>query len=248
MPWPPWCAPNPFAEEREDRTLLSHEQMRAIISVAPGERAMHHLHVAVHSHPYHLGSSVRGLSQTGRERRQLRLRADPRSLPCVHQARRRREAAQAETHDPFSVVPEKGRVDTACRVRPWQQLLRLQRGSRRRRPFDPSADLRAGRLRASGWRWWRRRRPRRSGERPPSAHDRRGDHPAGAEEDGARNQRLPLWRVPSDPDRGRDPVPARSRASERSGWRDPAGEEVMRGLDVHPVDSHNHDHDCGQYS
>lgn len=38
------------------------------------------------------------------------------------------------------------------------------------------------------------------------------------------------------------------RARERAGWRDPAGEEVMRGLDVHPVDSHNHDHDCGQYS
>lgn len=28
------CAPNPFAQEREDRTLLSHQQMRAIVSVA----------------------------------------------------------------------------------------------------------------------------------------------------------------------------------------------------------------------
>ena len=36
------CA-RPFAQEREDRTLLSHEQMRAIISEASGERAMHHL-------------------------------------------------------------------------------------------------------------------------------------------------------------------------------------------------------------
>jgi len=31
------------AQEREDRTLLTHEQMRAIISEASGERAMHHL-------------------------------------------------------------------------------------------------------------------------------------------------------------------------------------------------------------
>src|SRR5947209_15792407 len=31
------------AQEREDRTLLSHEQMRAIINEASGERAMHHL-------------------------------------------------------------------------------------------------------------------------------------------------------------------------------------------------------------
>jgi hypothetical protein len=33
----------PMAQEREDRTLLSHEQMRAIVSEASGERAMHHL-------------------------------------------------------------------------------------------------------------------------------------------------------------------------------------------------------------
>src|SRR5439155_14906136 len=31
------------AQEREDRTLLSHEQMRAIINEASGERAMHHV-------------------------------------------------------------------------------------------------------------------------------------------------------------------------------------------------------------
>ena len=31
------------AQEREDRTLLSSEQMRAIINEASGERAMHHL-------------------------------------------------------------------------------------------------------------------------------------------------------------------------------------------------------------
>ena len=37
------CARNPFAQEREDRTLLSHEQMRAIVSEASGERAMHHV-------------------------------------------------------------------------------------------------------------------------------------------------------------------------------------------------------------
>jgi aminopeptidase YwaD len=37
------CAPNPFAQEREDRTLLTHEQMRAIVSEASGERAMHHV-------------------------------------------------------------------------------------------------------------------------------------------------------------------------------------------------------------
>src|SRR5260221_14404195 len=37
------CARNPFAQEREDRTLLSHDQMRAIVSEASGERAMHHV-------------------------------------------------------------------------------------------------------------------------------------------------------------------------------------------------------------
>jgi hypothetical protein len=31
------------AQEREDRTLLTNEQMRAIINEASGERAMHHL-------------------------------------------------------------------------------------------------------------------------------------------------------------------------------------------------------------
>src|SRR4029079_5086992 len=31
------------AQEREDRTLLSHEQMNAIINEASGERAMHHV-------------------------------------------------------------------------------------------------------------------------------------------------------------------------------------------------------------
>ena len=31
------------AQEREDRTLLSSEQMRAIINEASGERAMHHV-------------------------------------------------------------------------------------------------------------------------------------------------------------------------------------------------------------
>jgi len=37
------CAPNPLAQEREDRTLLSHEQMRAIVNEASGERAVHHV-------------------------------------------------------------------------------------------------------------------------------------------------------------------------------------------------------------
>src|SRR5258707_6714274 len=37
------CARNPFAQEREDRTLLTHDQMRAIVSEASGERAMHHV-------------------------------------------------------------------------------------------------------------------------------------------------------------------------------------------------------------
>jgi hypothetical protein len=37
------CVSRPFAQEREDRTLLSHEQMRAIVSEASGERAMHHV-------------------------------------------------------------------------------------------------------------------------------------------------------------------------------------------------------------
>ena len=37
------CAGNPFAQEREDRTLLSHDQMRAIVNEASGERAMHHV-------------------------------------------------------------------------------------------------------------------------------------------------------------------------------------------------------------
>src|SRR5919198_6379485 len=36
-------APNPFAQEREDRTLLSHDQMRAIVNEASGDRAMHHV-------------------------------------------------------------------------------------------------------------------------------------------------------------------------------------------------------------
>jgi hypothetical protein len=36
-------AVQPFAQEREDRTLLSHDQMRAIINEASGERAMHHV-------------------------------------------------------------------------------------------------------------------------------------------------------------------------------------------------------------
>src|SRR5215467_10896568 len=33
----------PSAQEREDRTLLSHDQMRAIVNEASGERAMHHV-------------------------------------------------------------------------------------------------------------------------------------------------------------------------------------------------------------
>src|SRR5262245_32122488 len=33
----------PRAQEKEDRTLLSHEQMRAIVNEASGERAMHHV-------------------------------------------------------------------------------------------------------------------------------------------------------------------------------------------------------------
>lgn len=37
------CARNPFAQEREDRTLLNHDQMRAIVSESSGERAMHHV-------------------------------------------------------------------------------------------------------------------------------------------------------------------------------------------------------------
>jgi len=36
-------ARNPFAQEREDRTLLTHDQMRAIVNEASGERAMHHV-------------------------------------------------------------------------------------------------------------------------------------------------------------------------------------------------------------
>ncbi|HEV3141607.1 MAG TPA: M28 family peptidase [Vicinamibacterales bacterium] len=37
------CLSHPAAQEREDRTLLSHEQMRAIVNEASGERAMHHV-------------------------------------------------------------------------------------------------------------------------------------------------------------------------------------------------------------
>src|SRR4051812_4252745 len=37
------CVRVPLAQEREDRTLLSHDQMRAIVSEASGERAMHHV-------------------------------------------------------------------------------------------------------------------------------------------------------------------------------------------------------------
>ena len=36
-------AASPLAQEREDRTLLTHDQMRAIVSEASGERAMHHV-------------------------------------------------------------------------------------------------------------------------------------------------------------------------------------------------------------
>jgi hypothetical protein len=36
-------AGRPLAQETEDRTLLSHEQMRAIINEASGERALHHV-------------------------------------------------------------------------------------------------------------------------------------------------------------------------------------------------------------
>src|SRR5262245_6871710 len=33
----------PSAQEKEDRTLLSNDQMRAIVNEASGERAMHHV-------------------------------------------------------------------------------------------------------------------------------------------------------------------------------------------------------------
>src|SRR4029079_2879970 len=33
----------PIAQEQEDRTLLSHDEMRAIVSEASGDRAMHHV-------------------------------------------------------------------------------------------------------------------------------------------------------------------------------------------------------------
>lgn len=36
------------AQEREDRTLLNWDQMRAIINEASGERAMHHVQELVH--------------------------------------------------------------------------------------------------------------------------------------------------------------------------------------------------------
>ncbi len=38
-----WWPPTPVAQEREDRTLLSWDEMRAIIDEASGERAMHHI-------------------------------------------------------------------------------------------------------------------------------------------------------------------------------------------------------------
>src|SRR5215471_14461136 len=37
------CVAMPIAQEKEDRTLLSHDQMRAIVNEASGERAMHHV-------------------------------------------------------------------------------------------------------------------------------------------------------------------------------------------------------------
>src|SRR5262245_52644463 len=37
------CVVGPIARDREDRTILSHEQMRAVINGASGERAMHHV-------------------------------------------------------------------------------------------------------------------------------------------------------------------------------------------------------------
>src|SRR3954454_14342635 len=37
------CMRVPLDAAREDRTLLSHDQMRAIVSEASGERAMHHV-------------------------------------------------------------------------------------------------------------------------------------------------------------------------------------------------------------
>src|SRR3954469_2062707 len=38
-----WAMTSVPAQEREDRTLLTSEQMRAIINEASGERAMHHV-------------------------------------------------------------------------------------------------------------------------------------------------------------------------------------------------------------
>ena len=38
-----WAMSSVPAQEREDRTLLTSEQMRAIINEASGERAMHHV-------------------------------------------------------------------------------------------------------------------------------------------------------------------------------------------------------------
>ena len=42
-PLPRWFRSRPRIEWMEDRTLLSHEQMRAIVNEASGERALHHV-------------------------------------------------------------------------------------------------------------------------------------------------------------------------------------------------------------
>ena len=85
----------------------------------------------------HLRPPLRGLSQAGRQRRQLRLRADARSRPRLHQAGRRREAAEAEAHDPLSLGARDQRHERLAHRAP------RHRQARRRRP-----ELRHGR--ASG--------------------------------------------------------------------------------------------------
>ena len=114
--------------------------LRSVIKAEtmPGELETVHATIAgdpaLDAGRHHLRPSLRGLSQAGRERRQLRLRADARGRPRLHQARRRRKAAEAEAHDPLPL---------GARDQRHQRL--AQRASRHRQARRRRSELRHGR-------------------------------------------------------------------------------------------------------
>ena len=80
---------------------------------------------------HHLRPSLRGLSQAGRERRQLRLRADARGRPRLHQAGRGREAAEAEAHDPLPLGARDQRHQRLAHRAPRHRQARRRRSELR---------------------------------------------------------------------------------------------------------------------